>query len=417
MRRAVSDSLHRGRSASPTSRRAPACASPSVYGGDRSQAVHHRDQRLWRRAGRLRQRRLARCARAERDAARRGRRARTQQWPPGTAPTNRLYRNRHDGTFEDVTDARGPATGPAWASSVCAGDYDNDGWIDLFITYYGQQRAVSQSRRAGSRMSRPRPACRRRASRWGSGCTFIDYDRDGRLDLFVANYLRFDLAPRRRAGQGANCLWKGMPVNCGPKGLPTDTNLLYRNPATARSATCHEPSGYRRGHRALRDDRVGRRPRRRRLARHLRRVRLARPPCSIATTTTARSPTSRCRAAPPTARTATPQAGMGVAVGDYNGDGTARHPQDAFRRRHAGALPQPREGTVRGRGERGGARGREPVRRVGRRDCPTSTTTAGRTCSTSPATSIRRSSACCRSIRTAARASCSGTPAGAASRT
>ena len=72
-----------------------------------------------------------------------------------------------------------------------------------------------------------RRAFPRRDTRWGSGCTFIDYDRDGRLDLFVANYLRLDLATASEPGQGVNCLWKGIPVNCGPKGLPTDTNLLY----------------------------------------------------------------------------------------------------------------------------------------------------------------------------------------------
>ena len=75
--------------------------------------------------------------------------------------------------------------------------------------------------------------------RWGSGCSFVDIDRDGRLDLFVANYLRFDLATAPEPGSASNCLWKGIPVNCGPKGLPTDTNLLYRNRRqTARSRMC-----------------------------------------------------------------------------------------------------------------------------------------------------------------------------------
>ena len=148
-------------------------------------------------------------------------------YPPGSAPTNRLYRNRRDGTFEDVTDAAGlRRTG--WASSVCAGDYDNDGWTDLFVTYYGRNvlyknvggRFADVTVRAGLAQSEVR---------WGSGCAFVDVDRDGRLDLFVANYLRFDLATASEPGSGSNCLWKGIPVNCGPKGLPTDTNLLYRN--------------------------------------------------------------------------------------------------------------------------------------------------------------------------------------------
>jgi len=155
--------------------------------------------------------------------------AREEESPsPASAPTNRLYRNRQNGTFEDVTDAVGlRRTG--WASSVCAGDYDNDGWTDLFVTYYG--RNVLYRNRANGRFEdvTSRAGFAERGSRWGSGCTFVDYDRDGRLDLFVANYLRFDLATATEPGGASNCLWKGIPVNCGPKGLPTDTNLLYRN--------------------------------------------------------------------------------------------------------------------------------------------------------------------------------------------
>ena len=148
-------------------------------------------------------------------------------YPSDSAPTNRLYRNRHDGTFEDVTDAAGlRRTG--WASSVCAGDFDNDGWTDLYITYYGSNVLY---RNRGGRFEdvTAKAGLATTGVRWGSGCTFVDYDRDGKLDLFVANYLRFDLATAAEPGGGANCLWKGVPVNCGPKGLPTDTNLLYRN--------------------------------------------------------------------------------------------------------------------------------------------------------------------------------------------
>jgi hypothetical protein len=149
-------------------------------------------------------------------------------WPAGSAPLSRLYRNRHDGTFEDVT-ARVGLDRVGWASSVCAGDYDNDGWIDFFVTYFG--RNVLYRNKAGARFEDATAAAGLAVSevRWGSGCSFIDYDRDGDLDLFVANYLRFDLASAPEPGQGANCVWKGIAVNCGPKGLPTDTNLFYRN--------------------------------------------------------------------------------------------------------------------------------------------------------------------------------------------
>ena len=149
-------------------------------------------------------------------------------WPATERPRTRLYRNRHDGTFEDVT-ARVGLDRVGWASSVCAGDYDSDGWLDLFITYYGHNvlyrnaggmRFEEVTRRAG--LARPE-------DRWGAGCSFLDADRDGDLDLFVANYLRFDVASAPEPGQGPNCVWKGVPVNCGPKGLPSDTNLFYRN--------------------------------------------------------------------------------------------------------------------------------------------------------------------------------------------
>ena len=150
------------------------------------------------------------------------------KYPAGEAPTNRLYRNRRNGTFEDVTSAAGlRRTG--WASSVCAGDYDNDGWTDLFLTYYGRN-VLYRNNGNGRFEDVTSPAgLAQSGSRWGSGCTFVDVDRDGRLDLSVANYLRFDLATATEPGGASNCLWKGIPVNCGPKGLPTDTNLLYRN--------------------------------------------------------------------------------------------------------------------------------------------------------------------------------------------
>jgi enediyne biosynthesis protein E4 len=151
-----------------------------------------------------------------------------ETYAPGQAPLSRLYRNNHDGTFSDVT-IRAGLTAVGWASSVCAGDYDNDGWLDLFITYYGQN--VLYRNRGDGRFedATARAGLPTGGTRWGSGCSFVDYDRDGRADLFVANYLRFDLATAAEVGNGPNCLWKGIPVNCGPRGLPTDTNLLFHN--------------------------------------------------------------------------------------------------------------------------------------------------------------------------------------------
>jgi hypothetical protein len=162
-------------------------------------------------------------------------------WPAGEAPTNRLYRNGRDGTFTDVTRAAG-LTRTGWASSVCAGDYDNDGRIDLFVTYYGRNvlyrnrggRFEDVTQQAGLASS---------AVRWGSGCSFVDYDRDGRLDLFVAHYLAFDLATAPEPGKGPSCLWKGIPVNCGPNGLPFDANLLYQQQADGTFRDVSEKSG------------------------------------------------------------------------------------------------------------------------------------------------------------------------------
>lgn len=164
------------------------------------------------------------------------------KYPPGRGPTNRLYRNHGDGTFADVTERAGlRRTG--WASSVCAGDYDNDGWTDLFVTYYGQN--VLYRNRGDGRFGdvTAKAGLATKGTRWGSGCTFVDYDRDGRADLFVANYLTFDLPTAPEPGKGATCLWKGIPVNCGPKGLPFDTNLLYHNDGDGKFSDVSEASG------------------------------------------------------------------------------------------------------------------------------------------------------------------------------
>jgi hypothetical protein len=146
--------------------------------------------------------------------------------PPGA--TNRLYKNNRDGTFTDVTEKSGlKAVG--WASGVCIGDYNNDGFEDIFCTYFGQNRLYRNNgdgtftdvtKAAGLGNEQPR---------WGAGCSFLDYDRDGHLDLFVSNYVRFSFEHAPVPGANVNCNWKGVPVECGPRGLPTGRHSLYRN--------------------------------------------------------------------------------------------------------------------------------------------------------------------------------------------
>ena len=167
---------------------------------------------------------------------------RDRAWPRGEAPVSRLYLNRRDGTFRDVTAASGLAR-TGWGSGVCAGDYDGDGRIDLFTTYFGDN--VLSRNLGGGRFENvtARAGLPTGGRRWGSGCAMLDYDRDGRLDLFVANYLAFDFEHALEPGQGVNCLWKGVPVNCGPKGLPTDTNLLFHNEGNGRFRDVSDQSG------------------------------------------------------------------------------------------------------------------------------------------------------------------------------
>jgi hypothetical protein len=147
-------------------------------------------------------------------------------------PTNHLYRNNHDGTFSDATQQAGlVATG--WGQGVCVGDYDNDGWEDLYVTYYGKNRLYHN---LGGRFEEVADGSgvAGDGKAWGTGCAFVDYDRDGRLDLAVANYADFDLAHPPPPGKYPSCLWKGIAVFCGPRGLPASRNILYRNLGSAR---------------------------------------------------------------------------------------------------------------------------------------------------------------------------------------
>jgi hypothetical protein len=147
--------------------------------------------------------------------------------PSGPAPSNHLYRNNHDGTFTDVT-AKAGLTATGWGQGVCVGDYDNDGWEDLYVTYYGKNRLYHNASGVFTEVAE-KAGVAGSGKAWGSGCAFVDYDRDGKLDLMVANYVDFDLASAPAPGQRANCVWKGVAVMCGPRGLPGAKNILYRN--------------------------------------------------------------------------------------------------------------------------------------------------------------------------------------------
>jgi hypothetical protein len=148
-------------------------------------------------------------------------------FPGGKAPTNHLYRNNHDGTFTDVTVKAGLAAS-GWGQGVCAGDYDNDGWQDLYVTYYGKNRLYHNQNGVFTDIS-DRAGVAGSGKAWGTGCAFVDYDRDGLLDLVVANYVDFDLSTAPAPGERASCVWKGVPVMCGPRGLPGAKNILYHN--------------------------------------------------------------------------------------------------------------------------------------------------------------------------------------------
>jgi hypothetical protein len=146
----------------------------------------------------------------------------------GPGSPSRMYHNEGGGKFRDVTAALGIAR-DGWGEGVCAGDYDNDGFTDLFVTYWGQN--VLYHNMGGKRFEdvTTKSQLTQDRVRYNSGCAFIDYDNDGKLDLFVANYLKFDFNTTPKPGANPYCFYRGIAVNCGPRGLPFDRNILYRN--------------------------------------------------------------------------------------------------------------------------------------------------------------------------------------------
>ncbi|HKS81237.1 MAG TPA: CRTAC1 family protein [Candidatus Acidoferrales bacterium] len=147
--------------------------------------------------------------------------------PPGAS--NRLYKNNRDGTFTDVTEKAG-LLDAGWASGVCVGDYNNDGFEDLFLTYFGQNKLYRNNGDGTFTDVTAKAGLLAPHDRFSSGCTFIDYNRDGHLDLFVSNYVEFDLATAPRPSLDIpNCNYEGVPTNCGPNGLGFPQHYLYRS--------------------------------------------------------------------------------------------------------------------------------------------------------------------------------------------
>ncbi len=142
--------------------------------------------------------------------------------------SNRLFKNNRDGTFTDVTERAGLLK-TGWACGVCVGDYNNDGFDDLFVTSWGENVLYRNNGDGTFTDVTQSAGLTQSAKRWATGCTFLDYNRDGNLDLFIANYLDFDLQTAPKPGQTANCRWLGVPVTCGPRGFPHGRHSLYRN--------------------------------------------------------------------------------------------------------------------------------------------------------------------------------------------
>ena len=152
---------------------------------------------------------------------------RLEGFPAGQEPSNHLFKNNRDGTFTDVTLKAG-LSHSGWGQGVCIGDYDNDGCEDLFITYFGKNVLYHNNGDGTFTDVSEKSGIAGSGKRWNTGCAFVDYDRDGKLDLFVANYIDMDLATAPVPESGP-CLYKGIMVACGPPGLNGGKNLLFHN--------------------------------------------------------------------------------------------------------------------------------------------------------------------------------------------
>ena len=139
--------------------------------------------------------------------------------PTPAEATIRLYHNNRDGTFKDVTAQSGLGRS-VWATGITVGDYDNDGFDDIFITCYGQNILFHNGGKGVFTDVTEKAGLLHEGVRFGSGCTWVDYDCNGLLDLFVGHYVVFDKDKILPRGKDPSCTWKGVRVYCGPMGLP-----------------------------------------------------------------------------------------------------------------------------------------------------------------------------------------------------
>jgi len=153
--------------------------------------------------------------------------SRLEGFAKGQEPRSHLFKNNRDGTFTDVTVKAGVGHS-GWGQAVCIGDYDNDGYEDLFVSYFGKNVLYHNSGDGTFTDVSEKAGVAGDGKRWNTGCAFVDYDRDGKLDLFVANYIDLDLATAPLPESGP-CLYKAVMVACGPPGLKGGKNLLYHN--------------------------------------------------------------------------------------------------------------------------------------------------------------------------------------------
>jgi enediyne biosynthesis protein E4 len=160
----------------------------------------------------------------------------------GKNSTGHLYHNLGNLKFEDVTQKAG-LTRVGWAQGACAADYDNDGYTDLFVTYFGHSILYHNEGNGTFTDVTEAAGLKSDAVRWDTGCSFLDYDLDGKLDLVVSGYVEFDKSKIPAPGSGGYCMWKGLPVMCGPRGLPAGRNVLFHNLGNGKFTDVSTSSG------------------------------------------------------------------------------------------------------------------------------------------------------------------------------